>query len=208
MAIACDDVLPLPFDAAVDIAPAELALDVALEEVAAPAIAAPPIVDVALAPAERAIDVALAPATIEEETLWVPIDLQEACEEPAPVVDDTVWVLTAVPDMADLLAAAAPRSIETPVIPTPIEEAPAVEPLAIAALSAPEPPVELPTPKTPKKKAAKAQPKKPKPVQDEWGFFDPEQCGFAALLAKLDEITDDHHEDDHTPETTVRVIGY
>jgi hypothetical protein len=28
-----------------------------------------------------------------------------------------------------------------------------------------------------------------KPVQDEWGFFDPEQCGFAALLAKLDEIT-------------------
>jgi hypothetical protein len=25
-------------------------------------------------------------------------------------------------------------------------------------------------------------------VQDEWGFFDPEQCGFAALLAKLEEI--------------------
>ena len=30
----------------------------------------------------------------------------------------------------------------------------------------------------------------PKPLQDEWGFFDPEQCGFAALLAKLEEITD------------------
>jgi len=29
-----------------------------------------------------------------------------------------------------------------------------------------------------------------KPVQDEGGFFDPEQCGFAALLAKLDEIID------------------
>jgi len=29
-----------------------------------------------------------------------------------------------------------------------------------------------------------------KPVQDEWGFFDPQQCGFAALLAKLDEVTD------------------
>jgi len=28
------------------------------------------------------------------------------------------------------------------------------------------------------------------PVQDEWGFFDPERCGFAALLAKLEEITD------------------
>jgi hypothetical protein len=32
--------------------------------------------------------------------------------------------------------------------------------------------------------------RKSKPVQDEWGFFDPQQCGFAALLAKLDEITD------------------
>jgi hypothetical protein len=28
------------------------------------------------------------------------------------------------------------------------------------------------------------------PVQDEWGFFDPQQCGFTALLAKLDEIND------------------
>jgi hypothetical protein len=29
-----------------------------------------------------------------------------------------------------------------------------------------------------------------RPIQDEWGFFDPQQCGFAALLAKLDEVTD------------------
>ena len=35
----------------------------------------------------------------------------------------------------------------------------------------------------------KRRTKKPKPIQDEWGFFDPEQCGFSALLAKLDEIT-------------------
>jgi hypothetical protein len=28
------------------------------------------------------------------------------------------------------------------------------------------------------------------PLQDEWGFFDPAQCGFAALLEKLEEITD------------------
>ena len=34
------------------------------------------------------------------------------------------------------------------------------------------------------------RPQKATPVQDEWGFFDPEQCGFAALLAKLDEITE------------------
>ena len=40
-------------------------------------------------------------------------------------------------------------------------------------------------------KKPRAQAKKTKPVQDEWGFFDPEQCGFSTLLAKLDEITDE-----------------
>ena len=48
-----------------------------------------------------------------------------------------------------------------------------------------------PAPPAAAKKAATKRLKKGKPVQDEWGFFDPEQCGFAALLAKLDEITDD-----------------
>jgi hypothetical protein len=33
--------------------------------------------------------------------------------------------------------------------------------------------------------------RKPKPVQDEWGFFDPERCGFSTLLAKLEEITEE-----------------
>jgi hypothetical protein len=28
-------------------------------------------------------------------------------------------------------------------------------------------------------------------VEDEWGFFDPDRAGFAALLAKLEEITED-----------------
>ena len=32
------------------------------------------------------------------------------------------------------------------------------------------------------------EPKKASPIQDEWGFFDPERCGFAALLTKLDSI--------------------
>jgi hypothetical protein len=29
---------------------------------------------------------------------------------------------------------------------------------------------------------------RPRAHQDEWGFFDPEQCGFSALIAKLDQI--------------------
>lgn len=32
--------------------------------------------------------------------------------------------------------------------------------------------------------------KAPRPVQDEWGLFDPDQCGFASLLAKLSEVTE------------------
>jgi hypothetical protein len=39
-------------------------------------------------------------------------------------------------------------------------------------------------------KKQKTHATKEKPIQDEWGFFDPEQCGFSALLAKLDEITE------------------
>jgi len=53
-----------------------------------------------------------------------------------------------------------------------------------------------PRPATPRPAAGKPQAsarrvsRGPRPIQDEWGFFDPEQCGFAALLAKLHEITE------------------
>ncbi len=37
---------------------------------------------------------------------------------------------------------------------------------------------------------------KPKPIQDEWGIFDPTQCGFEALLARLDEIAAKEEDND------------
>lgn len=40
-------------------------------------------------------------------------------------------------------------------------------------------------------KKPRARAKQAKPVQDEWGFFDPERCGFSTLLAKLEEITEE-----------------
>ena len=52
-----------------------------------------------------------------------------------------------------------------------------------------EPPQEKPKQSTPQPAVVRRS-KQSKPIQDEWGFFDPEQCGFAALLAKLDEITE------------------
>jgi len=73
--------------------------------------------------------------------------------------------------------------------------------------------LETPRPKKAKKKAyagatqvpaAPAPAPKPakRPVQDEWGMFDPEQCGFAAL----DE--DEESENRRTTGTRVRVISY
>ncbi|HKF64990.1 MAG TPA: hypothetical protein VKB36_00620, partial [Vicinamibacterales bacterium] len=38
--------------------------------------------------------------------------------------------------------------------------------------------------------AAPARKPSARPIQDEWGLFDPAQCGFAALLDKLEEITE------------------
>ena len=38
--------------------------------------------------------------------------------------------------------------------------------------------------------------RKPRPIQDEWGFFDPGQCGFQALMARLDEIAAKEDRDD------------
>ena len=44
-------------------------------------------------------------------------------------------------------------------------------------------------------------------AQDEWGLFDPDRCGFAAVVQKLNEVTDDE-EDPKANRTTVRVISY
>jgi hypothetical protein len=66
----------------------------------------------------------------------------------------------------------------------------AAKPKEAVAASAKPKERRAPAPAAAAKKPTKRS-KKGKPVQDEWGFFDPEQCGFAALLAKLDEITDE-----------------
>lgn len=34
-----------------------------------------------------------------------------------------------------------------------------------------------------------------RPLQDEWGVYDPEQCGFAALRLRLEELADDDRRD-------------
>ena len=124
----------------------------------------------------------LAATVAEDESLWVPILIDDEIDEPTTVMPDDVWVLGPVTGIDDLLEVCVPES------------AVVVAPPKLAAPAA-------------KKRAAK---QKPKPVQDEWGFFDPDQCGFAALLAKLDEITEQHDADDdaQNEDTTVRLLSY
>jgi len=55
-------------------------------------------------------------------------------------------------------------------------------------------------PRTPNMRAANGS-----PVQDEWGMFDPNQCGFSALVDKLDEVADP--QDHPARSTKVRVIS-
>ena len=62
----------------------------------------------------------------------------------------------------------------------------APEPRVQAAKPAPAP---APEPAAVPDEPKKPRPKRTRPIEDEWGLFDPEQCGFAALLDKLDEIT-------------------
>jgi hypothetical protein len=47
-----------------------------------------------------------------------------------------------------------------------------------------------PAPKAPPSPRIPRSGRAARPTENEWGFFDPEQCGFAALLAKLEEVTE------------------
>jgi len=71
-----------------------------------------------------------------------------------------------------------------------------------AAIAAAAPPAPRPTTKKKGRRRGK------KPAQDEGGLFDPEQCGFAALVAKLNEITDNNHAEQASADTTVPLIAY
>ena len=142
-----------------------------------------------------AIPVALAPPPGEALKHWLPVMFDEVCDRPLPVEDD-VWILTPVTEIEELLEITVP--VSAVVAKAPAKQEPAPEPVPLAK---PAPPELAPTRKK------KAAPSRQKPAQDEWGFFDPDQCGFAALIAKLDDITT-NETSEQEQETTVRVIAY
>jgi hypothetical protein len=80
---------------------------------------------------------------------------------------------------------AAKTSTPQPLAAVPIKKEPAAPSPAPESKPTSPQPVNTATSDPAKKRKPKPQP----PAQDEWGMFDPEQCGLAALRNKLNEIS-------------------
>jgi hypothetical protein len=114
------------------------------------------------------------PDVDEEEELRTPLPRNVHLVWPAPqgiILEDAPppeWADWATPTDADseTNATAAPTSPEVP----PTRPAPATAPAASLLGTRAE---------------------RTRPATDEWGLFDPAQCGFEALLVKLDELTEE-----------------
>ncbi|HEY6361161.1 MAG TPA: hypothetical protein VIX63_08655, partial [Vicinamibacterales bacterium] len=139
---------------------------------------------------------------------WQPAITSPPIEEPAPQPEvETpvlleapvpVGVVTAVEDATPLEAVAAvEREVETDLtglvdaIAEPVvDPGPEVVemPQPVPAAMVPEAPAADPSRPTAAKPANRRRRARPAP-KDDWRFFDPEETRFAALLAKLDEIT-------------------
>ncbi len=178
--------------------------------IAEPVVAPPPPshVEPAHVPPERnVVRIKIAPVEGmgDEEDGWIAIALDDACKEPAP--PRHIWALIPSTHHKELLVAAAalPQAALEPIAiaePRPEPESLAMAEQEPAAIAAAAPPAPRPTTKT------KGRRRGSKPAQDEGGLFDPEQCGFAALVAKLNEITDNNHAEQASADPTVRLIAY
>ena len=121
-----------------------------------------------------------------DATVAQPVTVAAAPSRPEPARPEWLDMLDALRHDIDRLRierteAAAPAPINRA---QPVAPARPTAPVAPIAPIAPIATGPTASPRKPKRK------KDPVPVQDEWGFFDPQQCGFTALLAKLDEIND------------------
>jgi hypothetical protein len=98
-----------------------------------------------------------------------------------------------------LVAAAAPEPVE---IVGPEAESIAVGEQQPVAIAAPAPQAPKTTRKTNRRR------RRTKSTQDDSGLFDPDQCGFAALVAKLDEITDNNHAEEPSADASVNLVAF
>jgi CheY-like chemotaxis protein len=144
----------------------------------------------------------------DDEDGWIPIALDGPCEEPAR--PRRIWALTLIADDRESAVAAATSAsiatagpeMESVAIAEPERESVAVAEQAPVAIAAPPSLAPTPTPKINSRRRRK------KPAQDDWGLFDPSQCGFAALVAKLDEITDNNHAEQASADASGNLVAY
>ena len=135
--------------------------------------AAPPTPAVAQGPTAAALpaEVETAPSPVEPTRVVLPVEIEMA----SPPVEES-----AVARTAEIETTAAP--IEATAEALPAEREIAAVPVEAASVAPP------PAARQAGKKRRKGG--GPPPLQDEWGLFDPKQCGFAALLARLEEVTE------------------
>ena len=129
----------------------------------------------------------------------------ETAVDAAPPEED-VYELNASPALHDLESALEAAAPPAAFVPNPLHE---IAPAEAAPVEA-HPAVNKGKAEQSRKRSDKKGPKKPsksstRPAQDEWGLFDPDRCGFAAVVQKLNEVTDD--EDPKATRTSVRVIS-
>ena len=117
--------------------------------------------------------------------------------EPAPSPEASIMAAVERLMHADAPPAAPAADLRLPSL----KPEPSAQPHGASTTSRERKPPALPTMKTtvqpPKKKV-----RRPRPLQDEWGLFDPAQCGFAALVARLEEVTGPGTVSDGTPAET------
>ncbi len=178
-------------------------------------------------PAPIEVDLTDAVDVLDEEPIGI-LHRASSHRQPLPVPANAVredvsdvYELSIEPDMAEFES-----QLLTPLPPKPKRDT------AQAAASPPPPPVEPRKVETrpsaelkgdrrkkskrgekaaPKVKAAQSQvqtqPQPPK-AQDEWGIFDPNRCGFAALVDKLDKVSDEKPAQPTRTGSKARVISY
>jgi hypothetical protein len=183
-----------------------------------------PVATLADTPAPVEVDLTGAVEMLDEqraEESWVPAPPEPPAPAPranAPEGEE-VYELSVEPDLRELES-----RLFTPMPPAPKRTAatprPAATPAVEPAPSKDERRTESSSDRRTKKKRgskgakAKAAPQpqaqpqpQPPAVQDEWGMFDPNRCGFAALVDKLDEVADEKAEQPQNG-NKVRVISY
>jgi hypothetical protein len=182
-----------------------MAVEPALEELAEVALVAAPtavtaivVEELPVVPSqdEPVVPKVAAAAEIDVDPMFFADDVHDGRPDPAPL-DRPAWVQlieSLRKDIERLKTERTPPAHVSPAASAPEPIAPiesAVPPRIgrVLSIAAARPASHVPVTPAAKLHALTPRVRAPKPIQDQWGLFDPEQCGFAALRAKLDEIS-------------------